>query len=89
MASNKLDLNDIPDRMSVIIEKVESVEESIHRRQKEMLALRLVAFGVVLGIVVSLCMIVLDRNPDTVKLAWHSLNSIICLAVGAAFARKF
>ncbi len=88
MASNNLDLNDIPERMSVVIEKVESIEESRHRRQKEMLTLRLCALSAVVGIVVSLCMIALDRNPDTVKLAWHSLNSILCLIIGGAFARK-
>ena len=88
MASNNLDLNNVPERMSVVIEKVESTEESRHRRQKEMLTLRLFALGAVAGILASLYVIVIDRNPEMARLAWPSLSGILCLLIGRATVRK-
>lgn len=82
MSTNNLDLNNIPERMSVVVEKFECLEDASHRRRKDFVIFLIFIAACVLGLAVSLYVIVFDRQPEATKLAWPAFTAILGLIAG-------
>ncbi len=82
MSTNNLDLNSIPDRMSVVVEKVECLEDASHRRRKDFVIFVIFTVACVSGLAASLYAIVFDRQPEIMKLAWPAFTAILGLIAG-------
>lgn len=82
MSENKLDLNNIPERMSVVIDKIECREDACHRRRKDFVTFLIFSLAAVAGMIASLYVIVFDRNAEALKIAWPAFMGILGLIVG-------
>ncbi|AKC79689.1 hypothetical protein XB05_13685 [Xanthomonas arboricola] len=70
--------------MSVVVEKVESLDDAKHRRRKDLTTFVLFTLAAVLGLVASLYVIMFDRHPEALKIAWPAFIGILGLLAGRA-----
>ena len=82
MSTNNLDLNNIPERMSVVVEKFERLEDASHRRRKDFVIFVIFIAACVMGLAASLYVIVFDRQPEAMRLAWPAFTAILGLIAG-------
>lgn len=82
MSENNLDLNRIPERMSLSVEKVECLEDASHRRRKDLIIFVIFTTACVMGLAASLYVILFDRQPEATKLAWPAFTAILGLIAG-------
>lgn len=79
---SNLDMNDVPGRMSVSIEKMESPEDAALRRFKDKYTFIAYMTAAILGLAVSLYFIVTNHTAESQKFSWSAFTGILGLIIG-------
>ena len=79
---NRLDLENVPERMAINIERSETPEDAALRRFKEKYTFLAFLSASVLGLTASLYFILTHHDPASQRFSWSTFTGILGLIIG-------